>query len=157
VKLVATIGTTGTFERFTALLVAFHHARPEVEVVFQYGRGSAPGIPGAVEFLAREELLREMREADLVLCHGGSGSVRDALRTCGNVAIVPRRADCGEGVVDDHQLDLSRALEARGLVRVVNDLSDVLAALERGRNPTKPTTSPLPNAVVRALRDAMGE
>ncbi len=151
-KLVATIGTTGTFARFSALIADVLAARPELGLVFQAGRGPLPAMPGAVAFLPREELLAHMRAADLVVCHGGSGSLRDALRHCGNVVVVPRRSGADEGVIDDHQLDLARALEARGLVRVVSTASEILIALARGRREHPSLPAALPGAVVDALR-----
>lgn len=154
-KLVATIGTTGTFARFSSLIAEVMVQRPGLELVFQAGRGPTPELPGSFTFLPREELLAHMRSATLVVCHGGSGSVRDALRTCGNVAIVPRRADCGEGVVDDHQLDLSRALEARGLVRVVSSAAEIVALLDAPRPAASAGGDALPAAVVQALRRVM--
>ncbi len=151
-KLVATIGTTGTFPRFSELIAAVVAARPELELVFQAGRGPLPELAGVVDFLPHEELLSHMRSADLVVCHGGLGSVRDGLRHCGNVAVVPRRWGKGEGVIDEHQLDLARALEARSLVRVVSSAEEILAKLVQGRRENAAPSLALPLAVVDALR-----
>lgn len=154
-KLVATVGTTGTFPRFTRLVAELAAARPSLEVVFQAGRGALPDVRGAVDFMSRDELLAEMATATLVVCHGGSGSLRDALRACGNVAVVPRRGGAGEGVVDHHQEDLAQALEARGLVRVVTRVDELLAMLDAERRPRVASDSALPGAVVATLRRLM--
>ncbi|MBM4376008.1 MAG: hypothetical protein FJ095_13060 [Deltaproteobacteria bacterium] len=154
-KLVATVGTTGTFSRFSRLLTEVADARPDLEIVFQAGRGTLPKVRGAVAFLPREVLVQHMASATLVVCHGGSGSVRDALRACGNVAVMPRRAGAGEGVVDDHQLDLARALDARGLVRVVSESAEVLRLLDGTQNRLARRESALPAAVVRTLEELM--
>jgi UDP-N-acetylglucosamine transferase subunit ALG13 len=156
VKLVATVGTTGSFPRFTRLLAEVAAARPDVELVFQAGRGPLPEVRGAVAFLPRDALLAHMATATLIVCHGGSGSLRDALRACGNVAVVPRRAGTEEGVVDDHQRDLALALEARGLVRVVSCAADVLARLEAPRAPRMTSENALTRAVVATLDGLMG-
>jgi len=80
-----------------------------------------------------EELNRLMEESEIVICHGGSGSLLSALKAGCKIVAVPRLVEHGE-VYDNHQLQLIRAFEARGLVEAAYSEKDIGAALERARH-----------------------
>ena len=66
-------------------------------------------------WLTAAEMSTAMAAADVVITHGGAGSVLTAL-SAGKVPVVlPRRTDQGEHV-DDHQVRMVASLAARGLV-----------------------------------------
>lgn len=56
-----------------------------------------------------------MREADVVVTHAGVGSALAAMRAGRRAIYVPRRRRHGEHV-DDHQVEMARELNRRGLV-----------------------------------------
>lgn len=56
-----------------------------------------------------------MREADVIVTHAGVGSALAAIRAGHRAVYVPRRARHGEHV-DDHQVEMARELDRRGLV-----------------------------------------
>jgi len=88
------------------------------DLVVQYGPGSAPaGAARAEAFMPFEEMLACYREAEQVITHAGVGSILCAIREGHTPLVVPRRHELGEHV-DDHQAELSRALEERGSVVV---------------------------------------
>ena len=62
-----------------------------------------------------------MREADVVVTHGGPGLIWEALGKQRPVVVVPREARFREHV-DDHQVAFARHLEKRGWVTVVRDV-----------------------------------
>jgi UDP-N-acetylglucosamine transferase subunit ALG13 len=73
--------------------------------------------------MAHGELQAAVREAAVIVCQGGPGSIMDA-RGAGRVPIVvPRRADLGEHV-DDHQVRFTRRLNEAGLVRMAETEAD---------------------------------
>ena len=76
----------------------------------QYGASREPHGAGEwVDFLDFDVLAERMREARVVVCHAGVGSIMLA-RRCGHRPVVmPRRFELGEAV-DDHQLQLARRL-----------------------------------------------
>jgi beta-1,4-N-acetylglucosaminyltransferase len=80
-----------------------------------------------LSFMDRDEFVRVLREASLVISHAGAGSIIEAA-TEGHVpVVVPRLARYGE-IVDDHQLELVSALgEAKKIIPVL-DLSRLEAA-----------------------------
>lgn len=117
---------------FTRVLVQVAHALPgEVEVLYQTGNTAVPDIRGIHrQWLPSDELVRAMAEVDVVVTHGGVGTVLTALRLGKHPVVMPRLAELGEHV-DDHQSDLARVLEDRGLISVArpdSDLSPLLTA-----------------------------
>lgn len=62
--------------------------------------------------------------ADVVLSHGGAGTIINALLGKKPLLVVPRLARFGEHT-NDHQLDLAKALEGGGKVLAVYDIGDL--------------------------------
>jgi UDP-N-acetylglucosamine transferase subunit ALG13 len=99
------------------------------ELVVQYGPGSPPaGVADAEAFMPFEEMTANFRAADVVVTHAGVGSILCARREGHTPLVVPRRHDLGEHV-DEHQAELTRALEARGSVVAVWDIADLPALI----------------------------
>jgi len=122
--------TTGTNEQPFDRLVRAAAGLAQLEESFvQYGSSREPHGPGEwVDFLGYDELAEHMREARVVVCHAGVGSIMLA-RKCGHrPVVVPRRVSLGEAV-DDHQLQIGRRLHDAGLVTLVQDERDLPAAV----------------------------
>jgi UDP-N-acetylglucosamine--N-acetylmuramyl-(pentapeptide) pyrophosphoryl-undecaprenol N-acetylglucosamine transferase len=99
------------------------------ELVVQYGPGEPPpGVARAVDFMPFEEMVANFRAAERVITHAGVGSILCARREGQTPLVVPRRHDLGEHV-DEHQAELTRALEKRGSVIAVWDVADLPALL----------------------------
>jgi UDP-N-acetylglucosamine transferase subunit ALG13 len=98
------------------------------------------------------EMQQLLERANVVFCHGGTGSLITALRAGCRVVAMPRSADLGENN-DDHQREIVGALGARGLIEVAENASELEGALERAlaKQPQRATTDPA--ALVRRLRD----
>jgi UDP-N-acetylglucosamine transferase subunit ALG13 len=131
----ATVGATLPFDRLVET-VADAKAKgliPE-RIVAQVGVGGCvpPGFERVVEELQFDEVQRILRIADLVVCHGGTGSLITALREGCRVVAVPRRFALGEHY-DDHQCEVTAAFQQRGLITVARDSEDFAEALERAR------------------------
>ncbi len=124
-------------ERLAELLPA------DADVLWQTGSTEAPGRPpGARRELPSAELEAAMSEADLVVAHAGVGSALSALEAGCAPLLVPRRRAHGEHV-DDHQEQVARELERRGLavVREAGDLTAADLAAASGRR-VRPAASP---------------
>lgn len=109
------------------------------EVVVQYGTGSPPpGVARAEAFMPFDQMLDCYRAASAVVTHAGVGSILCATREGHTPLVVPRQHALGEHV-DDHQAELTRALEGHGRVVAVWDTAELprlLAALPpRQENP----------------------
>jgi UDP-N-acetylglucosamine transferase subunit ALG13 len=65
-------------------------------------------------FLAPSEYNRMLKNADIVICHAGIGTVRECCDLAKKTIIVPRLGKHGEHF-NDHQLELVKELSARPL------------------------------------------
>ena len=68
-----------------------------------------------VDFLNHEEFNKKLNECDVVLTHGGTGVIVNAIKLGKRVVAVPRLVQYHE-VVDDHQIQLVEAFEKLGMV-----------------------------------------
>jgi UDP-N-acetylglucosamine transferase subunit ALG13 len=143
--------TIGTNEQpFDRLVRAAAELVTDEELLVQYGSSRvAHGAGRWVEFMTFAELEAEMRAARAVVCHAGVGSIMLARRCGKRPIVVPRRVGLGEAV-DDHQLPLARRLEARGIVRLVEDTADLPAALAGGDERPRAAAEALPNGAALA-------
>lgn len=156
--LFATVGATLPFDR---LIEMVDRARrdgliPE-RIVAQAGVGGArPAGLDAVETLPFDEVQAVLRRADIVVCHGGTGSLITALREGCRVIAVPRRFDLGEHY-DDHQFEISRAFADRGLIVMAAGPDDLPAALVEARQRLPKLATTDPKALIEFLRRFVGE
>ena len=149
----ATVGATLPFDRLVNGIAKLHRDGeiPERLIVQTGIGGVAPeGLP-VVETLPFDEVQTILRDASIVVCHGGSGSLITALREGCQVIAVPRLAALGEHY-DNHQEEITRAFERRGLILVANTDDELRAAFlqARGRTPVMATSDP--SALIDFLR-----
>lgn len=143
--LFATVGATLPYARLLDYVAEAKRTGliPEA-VVVQTGTGAAP-IAGAdcVETLDFAEMKAMLAKADLVVCHGGTGSIITALQAGCRVIAIPRLFARGEHY-DDHQLEITEAFERRGLLFVARTREEFAAALIKARAapPRMATTDP---------------
>jgi UDP-N-acetylglucosamine transferase subunit ALG13 len=105
------------------------------ELVVQHG--STPPRPDAPntawhEFLDHDVLGGLMADADLVICHAGVGTVMSALRLGRTPVVMPRLVEHGEHV-DNHQLQITRALASRNYVIPCTEREELEAAMAIAR------------------------
>jgi UDP-N-acetylglucosamine--N-acetylmuramyl-(pentapeptide) pyrophosphoryl-undecaprenol N-acetylglucosamine transferase len=152
----ATVGATLPFDRLVES-VAELKLRGEIfeDVLIQTGVGgtSPPGIK-TVPTLPFDEVQRVLDDADIVICHGGTGSLITALRRGCRVIVMPRQAALKEHY-DDHQAEITRAFAARGLVTIANTVDELAQALRtvRASPPICATTDP--RALIDHLRGVL--
>ena len=77
-----------------------------------------------------EEALEAMGRASAVISHAGVGNILCALESGHVPVVMAREARYGE-TVDDHQVELSRALEPTGQIILAETAADLPAAVER--------------------------
>lgn len=113
----------------------------EIECFVQSGTSPPPRRARSKTFLSPGEVLTALRRATAVVSHGGPGTIMSC-RTQGTVPIVvPRRRRWGEAV-DDHQVEFSRRLAARGEIFLAQTRADLWTVLDRAVS--KPTILRLP-------------
>jgi UDP-N-acetylglucosamine transferase subunit ALG13 len=81
-----------------------------------------PSCPGA-RFLEVGELAELMDQAEVIVCHGGPGTIAEAWARGRKPIVVPRLAKMGEHV-DDHQADFCERFAALGRVALARTLPD---------------------------------
>jgi UDP-N-acetylglucosamine transferase subunit ALG13 len=126
-----TVGTD--HHRFDRLIDWLEDLVPGVlsgdDILVQHGAARASSILGNRDYIPRGELLELMRAADVVVGHGGPGTIMDA-RSVGRLpVVVPRLAHLDEAV-DDHQVAFTRRLAAQGLVVVAEHRDAFRSAVE---------------------------
>ncbi len=83
-----------------------------------------------VDFLNHDEFNKMLNECDIVLTHGGTGVIVNAVKLGKKVIAVPRLAKYKE-VVDDHQIQLVEAFEKMNMVIGCYDCDKISEAIEK--------------------------
>lgn len=105
----------------------------EEPIFAQSGSGTyQPKHYETVPFLDHDQFDRKIDEASLVITHGGTGVIMNAVKRGKRVVAVPR-LKCYKEVVDDHQLQLIRELEQMGLITACLDCGQIGAAVRAAR------------------------
>ena len=79
-------------------------------------------------FLDRDEFAKIIEEADIVITHGGTGSIMEAVKKGKKVIAIPRRMKYGEHI-DDHQLQVVRQFKDLNLICECDDAEKINDAL----------------------------
>jgi UDP-N-acetylglucosamine transferase subunit ALG13 len=127
--------TVGSDKGFPRLLYAVDHLKAsrviQDDVTMQIGRTPdfSSEVCKVVQFLSPAEYEQYMRDASVVICHGGAGTIIQALQAQKVPVVMPRRKHYGEHV-DDHQLEGSQRLAAEGRIILVHEPAELLAGIE---------------------------
>lgn len=82
-----------------------------------------------IRFMSAKEFKEHQAKADLIISHGGTGSLIGALKLGKQIIAVPRLARYGEHI-DDHQTEVAGVLEDEGYLRCVLDINNLLEAIQ---------------------------
>lgn len=145
--------TVGTHQQPFARLLDGLDSLPAGELVVQHGYGPPPAhVARAESFMSYLEMVSCFEEAERVVTHAGVGSILSARRSGHVPVVVPRQKRHGEHV-DDHQLELTRALADSGHVIAVLDMTALADAVASA--PPRGTPSGTSGSLHRALREAL--
>lgn len=107
-------------------------------------------------FIDMEQFERMLATASLVVSHGGAGTLLQVLRAGKTPIVMPRLQRYREHV-DDHQVELVKALASEGRVIPAYEPEDLPAAIEQARaqkvDPLPASTSQL----IALLTEAIGD
>jgi UDP-N-acetylglucosamine transferase subunit ALG13 len=132
------------------------------KILVQYGNNSGFGSDRCIckAFLTADEFRAAIEEADVVVCHAGSGTILHVLESGKVPVVVPRRLKYGE-VIDDHQVQLAKALADSSRVVAVMDVADLEVAIAQVRtvriDPHHADKTPLAALVAVAIEDLVLE
>jgi len=76
------------------------------------------------EFVTRDEFLGYIKKADIVITHGGVGTIINSLKYKKPAIVVPRRKKYNEHR-NDHQMDIAKELESEGKVLACYDVNNL--------------------------------
>ncbi len=141
-------------------LIGALESLPVDELVVQHGFSPRPqSARRAVAFMPFDEMVACFEAANVVITHAGVGSVLSAVRAGHTPIVVPRLRRLGEHV-DDHQVELTRALAERRVVRPlwdIRELPEAVASYPTRRDPCfHDSELPIHDAVRAALRGGPG-
>ncbi len=128
------------------------------EVLVQFGNN--PGFQASnckqEAFLSLEQFSATISKADLVISHAGAGTLLQLLQAGKIPVVMPRRKQYGE-VVDDHQVELVKALAAEGRVIPAYEPEDLPEAIEEGRRGKTQPIPPPPSRMLDLVAQAIAE
>ena len=117
------------FDRMVQWIDAAAVRHPDLHFLIQHGATRPPLVAEGHEFLSHDRLVAVLSEATAVVCHGGPGTITEAV-DAGHVPVcVPRDPLLGEHV-DGHQQRFARLVGEAGIVRTVSSLDTFHEALD---------------------------
>jgi UDP-N-acetylglucosamine transferase subunit ALG13 len=131
-RIVATVGTDHhPFNRLIMWINDWLARHPDRVHGFFVQSGAASAIPACPSgrFLEAGQLNALLDEADVMVCHGGPGTIADAWERGQVPIVVPRLRRLGE-VVDDHQVDFCRKLAGLGRIQLAEEPAGLAALLD---------------------------
>jgi UDP-N-acetylglucosamine transferase subunit ALG13 len=153
--LLVTVGTDHhPFDRLVRWVDAWLMSRPAgVRCLMQTGTSAPPTGPAAWHpYFEVEALQAALREAAVVVCHGGPGTILGARHAGAIPVVVPRQSRLGEHV-DDHQVIFTRRLAAAGGVLLAESEADLHGLLDRAVTEPAAFRAPFHNrGMERAVR-----
>ncbi len=118
------------FERAVRWADDRQRSHPQDRVFIQYGKSREPRLATGEAFVSPQRLRQLVAEADIVITHGGPGTISDARQAGHRPIVFPRDPQHGEHV-DDHQQRFAAWCARRGLVGFAATSSDVDEAIAR--------------------------
>lgn len=80
------------------------------------------------DFTTQDEFSKRIDESDLIITHGGTGVIVNALKKNKKVIAIPRLSKYGEHV-DDHQIQLINEFKEMNFIEAVYEIDDMKDAL----------------------------
>lgn len=106
------------------------------------------------DFISQKEFLDKVKNADIIVTHGGSGSIMKALNEKKKIIAVARLAKYGEHI-NDHQIQNLNAFGSNGYVLAadleLNDLEECFKKIYDGTDNLKPWINENRMAIVNMI------
>ena len=105
--------------------------------------------------IPQEELERYQEKADLIITHGGVGSIISSIKKGKKVIAVPRLHKYNEHV-NDHQLQIIENFNSKGYIIGIDDVNQLENAIIEAKNfePNKYKTAPQgENKIIKIIED----
>lgn len=106
------------------------------------------------EYITQEEFLGKIKESDIIISHGASGSIMKALNEEKKVIVVTRLEKYGEHI-NDHQIQNNIAFSTNGYVLMADlelaDLGDCIKSIKDGTDKLKKWENKDPMRIVNMI------
>jgi UDP-N-acetylglucosamine transferase subunit ALG13 len=123
------------------------------EIIYQIGVSTYKPQQGKTfVFCTSYEQMEYIKDAPVVVTHGGVGSIIDIAKGSRPAVVVARLAAYGEHL-NNHQTELASALYERGIITYARDQQSLRAALLNSALPVAAIN--LPNDLIGVLRQAI--
>lgn len=140
------------FERMTRAVLAVIADMPgPVDIQAGANADAFAGLPAGCEAFGVcdfEKFDSLVKQADVVISHGGTGTIMAAIKAGRRPAVFVRLSALGEHI-DDHQVDWCRSLFEMDLAQEVTGQEDLALYLRQGR-----FSQPVPEATLRRFAAA---
>ncbi|HFK1497453.1 TPA: PssE/Cps14G family polysaccharide biosynthesis glycosyltransferase [Bacillus paranthracis] len=104
------------------------------EVFAQIGYSTyEPRLYSYKKFLNKEEFLDLMEKSEIIITHGGTGSIINGVKKEKKVIGIPRMVEHGEHV-DNHQFEIIEQFTNSKLIYGISDVNEIENALELVKN-----------------------
>jgi UDP-N-acetylglucosamine transferase subunit ALG13 len=107
-------------------------------------------------FLALDEFEGRVQNAEIIICHGGCGTLLYAARSGKTPVVMPRRKHYGEHI-NDHQMQLVNELASQGRVVPAYEPEDLAGAILEARERNAHSVSPHPPQMINLVAQAITE
>lgn len=130
--ILVTLGTQN--QSFVRLLELIENSSINDEIIVQAGKTKFESKKMKIfDYIPYEEMNELIKKADLVITHGGTGSILMPLKMGKKVIAVPRLAKYAEHV-DDHQTQLTSIFEEEGYILEYKDGEDFNELYEKSKS-----------------------
>ncbi|MDV4150426.1 PssE/Cps14G family polysaccharide biosynthesis glycosyltransferase [Clostridium sp. AL.422] len=85
------------------------------------------------EFINKEEYEEALKNSDIVITHGGTGTIIKAIKLRKRIIAIPRLKDFKEHV-DNHQIEIISEFSEIGFLKKIKDLKDLCFEIEAIKN-----------------------
>lgn len=103
------------------------------------------------DFLSQAEFEQAIAQAEIIICHGGAGTMMTAMKKQKQVIVMARKLEFAEHN-NDHQAELADKLASDGYLQHVQTLAEMQAALQRIQQQTfQPRPFDFVNGVVKQV------
>lgn len=127
--------TLGTQKQpFTRLLDYIERAKIKDEIIVQAGYTKYESKKMKIfDFISYDEMNKLINEADLIITHGGTGSIVEPLKKAKKIIACPRLKKYGEHV-DNHQQELIGVFGEEGYILTLKENDDLNYKIKESKN-----------------------
>lgn len=154
-RIFVTLGTQK--QPFTRILTYLENMNMKAKIVVQNGNTSFESKKMKfLHFITREEMQKEIKKSDLIVTHGGGGSIFEALELSKKVICVPRRKKYKEHI-NDHQLEIVEYLAKKKYIILCETEQELEEAIHNIDKISLKKYEPHPDQFVKKIEKVIDE